>query len=91
MWLHSCFPVPEVLPTVTLALSLPKQFLVAFAKLWRAPVSFVVCLCPRGRTPLPPGGFSWSIIYEDISKIHPGNSSLNEIWWELQYFTGRHI
>jgi len=59
-------------------------FLGAFAKLWKATISFVMSVSPHGTTRLPLDGFSWNLIIGDFSKICHENSSFIKIGPELR-------
>ena len=49
-------------------------FLGAFAKLRQVTISFVMSVCPHGRTRLPPDWFWWNLIFslfrKSVEKIH---------------------
>jgi len=45
------------------------QFLGAFGKLRKATINFVMSVRSHGTTRLPLDGFSWNLIFEDLSKI----------------------
>jgi hypothetical protein len=63
---------------------LRRIFLCALVKLRKATVSFVVCVRPHGTTLLPVNGFSWNLIFEDLSNIFREHLSVIKIGRELR-------
>jgi hypothetical protein len=59
------------------------ELLGAFAKLRKATISFVLCVClsirPHGTSRLPMGGFSWNFTFEHFSKILREDSSFIKV------------
>ena len=77
-----CFCVQFFLKKVIFCETVDKQYLGVFAKLRKATAIFVVSVCPHETNCLPLVGFSWNLIFRDLSKICWENSSFIKIWGE---------
>ena len=74
------------------------HFLDAFAKVWKATVSFVMSVCQserqHGTTRLPLNGFSWNFKVENFPKICRENSNFIKLGQEKQVLcmkTNKHL